>query len=221
VASTYVSIDLDYFNSKPPADLVKFFYKVRNWGGKPLLVESHEGLVEHVNDAKPELLINVDEHSDYLELEELKEGLNRGCHCGNWVNYVKGVKSYRWLAPNHDATAFRRIMFDGKELYLSKGRGRGDNVEEFYTRKGKASRHIPDAKIWYGLSRVDWSYVTAVGIAVSSDYTSPPVIERFITHCLPLFKDGRFEQGMSPMEWCNFLFTGVDVKIRGERYAFL
>ena len=217
--TTYLSIDLDYFNDKPPEQLVKFFYKVRNWYGKPILVESHEGLVQHVNDTKPKLLINVDMHSDYLEFEELKEGLNSSCHCGNWVNYVKDVPSYRWLAPNRDVTAFRRIMFNGSELYLSKGKGRGDNIEEFYTRRGKANRHIPDAKIWYGLSRINWDGIAAIGIAISSEYTSSKVLERFLAHCLPLFKYNQLVCGMSSVEWDNLLFTGVDNKIREEKYA--
>jgi hypothetical protein len=216
--STYLSVDLDFFNTKPPADLVKFFYKVRNHYSRPVLVESHEDLVEHVNQNQPTMLINVDEHSDYLEFEELKEGLNRKCHCGNWVNHVKGVQSYRWLAPNKDVTSFRQIMNNGVEVYLSKGRGRGDNVEEFYTRKGNKQRHIPDAKIWYGLSRINWDTVSAIGVAISSDYTNHTVREYFVTHCLPLFKEKQFDLTFDPCVLEDLMFIGVEDRIRRAHF---
>ena len=180
MSSTYLSVDLDYFNEKPLREMTKLFsIMLRRIPPKNiLLVETHEDLLPHVLANKPQLLVNVDTHSDFCEDATVASFP----HCGNWVNFSKAEK-YRWLAPNREVTAYYRIGSWGNKIWA--GEGRCDSTEHFFSKKCAHMRNIKDSAIWYGLSRIPWDTVGCVGIAVSLEYTEPHVVREFVDNIYP------------------------------------
>ncbi len=81
---TYLSIDLDYFHRSTKESCTRFFQKV--WQLKlPIYVAMyHHHLLPHINASGCERLINIDHHSDLVDLNN--QVLNFGE--GTWANFV-------------------------------------------------------------------------------------------------------------------------------------
>lgn len=102
--SSYLSIDIDYWNGARPESLYRSLdnllreIKKRRPPEGIIAVMNHQQLVRHVNDSSARCLLNVDQHSDLI-----KPQYCRSLHCGNWVNYVKwrNEGQYIWL-HRHD-----------------------------------------------------------------------------------------------------------------------
>lgn len=166
---TYLSVDLDFFNSRRNSELelVRLCYDIRNRvrSKDVLLVETHEDLLDHCVDAKTELLVNIDEHSDLTENSAFEED---GCiHCGNWVNFSEAQK-YVWVVPNKEVV---------------EGPGRCDKTKYFFTKRGAHLRNVKEVEIWYGFKKIPWDTIDRVGIALSIEYTRLEVLKFFMSRC--------------------------------------
>jgi hypothetical protein len=177
---TYLSVDLDFFNDRPKSELIRLCHDILNkvQSKDILLVDTHEELLPHCAAIEPDLLVNVDEHSDLTE----DKTAATFPHCGNWVNFSK-AKKYRWLAPNREVTSYYNVSLWGNKTTVSQGKGRCDNTEHFFTKKCASLRTIKDAAIWYGLKKIPWNTVARVGIALSVEYTSREVLKVFGKEC--------------------------------------
>lgn len=166
---TYLSVDLDFFNSRKnmELELVRLCYDIRNRVSNKdiLLVETHEDLLDHCAETKPDLLVNIDEHSDLTENSAFdKDG---HIHCGNWVNFSE-AKTYAWLVPNKEVV---------------NGPGRCDKTKYFFTKRGAHLRNVKEVEIWHGLKKIPWDTVDRVGIALSVAYTRLNVLRFFMSKC--------------------------------------
>ena len=101
---TFLSIDIDFWNSVAHADGVEIALENLNsvfnhckTNGVPLsAVANHNQMLSLVNKSKANQLINIDYHSD-LATNDV-DNLN----CGTWVSYVKqrNKSKYKWLHYN-------------------------------------------------------------------------------------------------------------------------
>lgn len=102
----YLSIDLDFFEVHKDRmigyDMMNFFDNLFVQYNKVYLCREHHNMLEDINRIKPDVLVNLDWHSDIagfnsdssnMELHELDDG--------TWVDYVEGSKLlYVWIYPN-------------------------------------------------------------------------------------------------------------------------
>jgi len=162
--STFLSIDLDYFDDGPRETLARFLRRVDLLDVEKAVYKDHHDILPMVNRYDWETLINVDHHSDLADLlEEPTTGKldPLDLNCGTWVNYVKNIGSrlYSWHYP-----------FD-KCLGWS---GRCDNQTQdrtFLTPKGAKYRNWKNIEVRKGLRGIPWDDIVAVAIVVSPNYS--------------------------------------------------
>lgn len=114
--TTYLSIDMDYFNGDAdlygPAEMyVRLERLLRRASGKsiPLIaVMNHQQLLPFVNASGATQLDNIDEHAD-IESTTCDQ-----LSCGSWVSYVawRRTGTYRWITPQGGGSDCVRIMYD-------------------------------------------------------------------------------------------------------------
>jgi len=107
----YLSIDLDYWCDKkdPNKSAYNFLKEIAKLNKEIVVVNSHERLVEHINDSKCNTLINVDYHSDLADgfyknkyLVKTKIGEEVPFQEGTWGNFIKWQKhgTFVWVYPS-------------------------------------------------------------------------------------------------------------------------
>ncbi len=116
-ASTFLSVDADYFNYVHPKHYVRFLdwllhrFPTARWSA----VSNHQQMLRHVNQSKCCELINFDTHSDL-------HSMNTGeFSCGSWVSYVKwrDAGEYHWIRSqsslygdcSHDSPIFSKRSY--------------------------------------------------------------------------------------------------------------
>lgn len=93
----YLSIDLDYWNGLRPRDvenwLLTLFTAARKKHIPIAAVTNHQQLTRYVNTVRPDVLVNVDTHSDLATPDVMRY------ECGTWVSYVqnRAEMEYVWI----------------------------------------------------------------------------------------------------------------------------
>jgi hypothetical protein len=102
--SIYLSIDIDYWQGMSwTKDVLPFLQQVRELDVPTHAALHHHHLLQHVTRHPTPMLINMDTHSDVIEVEDLRTACGSGrkleCHCGDWLNFVPGCqhKILKWL----------------------------------------------------------------------------------------------------------------------------
>jgi len=106
---TYLSIDLDYFHcagfTPIDEDLVnKRFDVFIDWivslNMKPKFVESHEQLLDHINETSPDKILHIDTHSDIAFTDP--RGNSPKLNDGTFMFFVEGKRNieYEWRLPD-------------------------------------------------------------------------------------------------------------------------
>jgi hypothetical protein len=152
--STYLSIDLDFWNVyRNYKHLYKFLTLAKNSCPNIRIVDSHEEIIEHVNVSRCTNLINVDFHSDISD----HHGGNRDhLNCGTWVNYInlRFRGNYTWIHPHLDeediAEGYCHVNLNPFEVPRVSG----------WNKVIKIATHSPERKI-------DWGDISGIGIAFS------------------------------------------------------
>lgn len=146
LVSSYLSIDLDYFNDRDRS-LSLFFSKVIKLRLPIYIACFHDQLLEHINSSGCNVLYNIDYHSD---LSDGDDDLNEG----NWVNFVdwRSEGKYYWHRPNQQV--------------------KRNNYCHFYTNPfdSKTPAGWLIAKQRVGLN-INWKSIKAVGCCLSPDWT--------------------------------------------------
>lgn len=164
---TYLSIDLDYWNSHPDSlDCRNFFHALskalKDKGISPKIVKSHESLFPHVNRSGCSVLLNLDYHSDLADLDASgrDEKNRRVFNDGTWANFVKwqAKGKFTWLMPSR------------KDCYRDR-RGRCDLTRNPFETRCTGWK---ETKASTGWKRIDFGAIAAVGISVSPDYLDDP-----------------------------------------------
>lgn len=199
---TYLSIDLDYFNSelvnKPyrrpkvvEAELLQFFKKIKKLKVPVLVVVNHDELLVDVNKKVYDKIVNVDYHSDLADLtEEGKfifnpDGTDAELNEGTWVNFANNRKSgiFEWRYPT--SWSFHRM-------------GRCEEVlrKNFFTKEGLKYHNWASVPVTTkGLDTLDFNEVEAIGICMSPGWVDTNILDLFLTRILPSLNGGE----MNPM----------------------
>lgn len=165
--STYLSLDLDFFNAagrgKPRfLDLVEQNLErvgefIRARGVPAVAVMNHQQMLRFVDASGCNRLLNVDTHSDLAETD-----VDEFC-CGTWVSYVKWRKtgSYVWhhgySAGRGDCSA-RDVLFKPRSPYNRGERSGWESV--FHIRRLGMPPLTED--------------ITSVGVCLSPSYVDFP-----------------------------------------------
>ena len=108
--STYLSIDLDFWNFLDIKECRSFMYEIKATGLPVTLVDDHADLLGHINRRKCSRVINIDYHSDICnnfdkrphkkQFYKEKDGLLLPVlNCGTWANWINSRESFTWLYP--------------------------------------------------------------------------------------------------------------------------
>lgn len=102
----YLSLDLDFFNVEQTLSL-NLLTKIANSGLPTKVVVSHEQLVSHINKfvGKFDTLVNVDYHSDFPTITDLK---SLDFDEGTWGAFVKRSteKTFIWSPPSRKSLSY-------------------------------------------------------------------------------------------------------------------
>jgi hypothetical protein len=172
MTSTYLSIDIDYWDlAKTAVEAKDLFRKLFKLGIPLAIVEDHDGLLEFADKSRATKLINVDYHSDYANFTE-KDFKDDVPNCGTWIDHVKRLKEFEWHYPS-----FRKC-FRAKEGRCESWSRRENDATRFW-RTGVSRRgHFVSHK--QGLKNLPYSRIVAAGVAVSPEYWNNEYIEEEI-----------------------------------------
>jgi hypothetical protein len=107
--STFLSLDMDFFNYNTRTDkVINFLDSILDLGVPITAVMNHQQMLPIVNASKARLLLNIDAHSDLTEDPYLLD-------CGSWVSYVSWASrgTYHWWDCSHsegDCSGFNPIF---------------------------------------------------------------------------------------------------------------
>jgi len=169
---SYLSVDLDYWMlHQNDTSCVKFFNKVMSLGKKIRVVQSHEELLEHVNESKADILYNIDYHSDLFGFEDKSEiekwFVENSAEDGTWGVFVNWRKSgqFCWMHPVKDC-----INLGVGACWV------GSNEDPFN------GAFVEWEKVWnqVGIGGLDLESVTDIGVAISPDYTHFDTVRRVV-----------------------------------------
>lgn len=173
--STFLSIDLDYFDDSPRETIARFLRRVDLLDVEKVVYRDHHDILPMVNKLDWETLINVDHHSDLADYVEDENGEliasqwvdHKGdkefaeLDCGNWVNYVKkiGSRLYSWRYSMDMCLAWSGRCDD-----RTKDRS-------FLTPAGAKYRNWKNIEVKQGLRGIPWDDIVGVAIVVSPEYS--------------------------------------------------
>ena len=168
---SYLSIDLDYWHkNQSENNVVSFFAKVLRLNLPILVVESHEVLLESIDNCESRVLYNVDFHSDFIgdkTKEGFEEQLKKGIVDANWVNYVQWRQygEYVWLHPvkecYHDKDFVDALLQEGSGACW--GTQEDNPFENAFHDWYHVRHHV-------GTSQIKWRTICGVGVSLSQDY---------------------------------------------------
>jgi len=170
---TYLSIDLDYWtDAEDLNDMERWVGQVLELGTPVRVRDEHHHLLSHINKFRCPTVINVDYHSDIVSWEPgLKmHTLRAGICCGSWANYITYPERQRfhWVHPNRICAGLDTGMchHEGPNPFRS-------------VRKMDICGWPKVTRCTAKLPALD--DITAVGIAISTAWWSPPGTDRFDT----------------------------------------
>ena len=155
--STYLSIDLDYWNeNRDYKNLRNILSFAKNSCPNIRIVDSHEEIIDHVNNSRCTNIINLDYHSD---ISDFDDNNSTYLNCGTWANYIsfrfKGT--YTWLHPHISERT----------------------IDEGYCHVNFNPFEVPRVSGWNEVIKectlspekyIDWGDIRAVGIAFSYEW---------------------------------------------------
>lgn len=166
--STYLSLDLDFFNAhehKVPAlfvNLVEHHLErvaafVKQRGIPCTAVMNHQQMLRFVDESGCDTLLNVDTHSDLAEktVDEFS--------CGTWVSFVswRNKGHYRW---RHGYTAYRGDCSGSHHLFAPRPCHRRGQLSGWKDVTHTRSVYMPELT----------EDITAVGVCLSPSYVDFP-----------------------------------------------
>lgn len=183
MGSTYLSIDLDYWDlAKMPNEALTLFRKIFSLKVPLVIVEQHDGLLEFVNESRALKLINVDYHSDFANYESDEERLlDEIPTCGTWVDFIEDLQEFEWRYPSHNKCFRQR---EGRCESFTRTNGL------FWT-TGKALRGQCVSHT-QGIKYLPYRNVIAAGVAVSPEYWNNTPVEQDIMNFLAANADKFF-----------------------------
>lgn len=171
---SYLSIDLDFWNAESDDHKsLEFFkevcHKMKGTKGEKIyVVPHHHYLTPHINSVSPDMVYNVDWHSDVSGFADERslhefEGLYRKLNCGNWGHFIKNSKKscFNWIAPS------KKAQEDGKCWWA-------DNENPFVK---DAITLWKEMRQGISVNNINWSTVEAVGIAASPKWTKSRTVK--------------------------------------------
>ncbi len=163
---TFLSVDLDFWSASTERSLIGFFGHVFSLNLPIFVAPFHDQLLNHIDDHPCDQLINVDFHSDIVELAAPAEDLDlEELGEGNWANFVtwKQTGHFVWRYPREDR------IHDGYTHSLYNP-FKGDHSGWRSTRMVR------------GLGRLPWASIRAIGVCLSSNWLNGapvrPITER-------------------------------------------
>ena len=119
---TYLSIDLDFWNTRKIKECRDFMKKVKDTGIPIKIVDDHADLLPFINHRKYDCIINIDYHSDisnnayhtkgrrfpytYFDEKHIKNHFVKignvflpKLNCGTWANWINHKNSFIWIHP--------------------------------------------------------------------------------------------------------------------------
>ena len=151
----YLSIDLDYWSwNHTGAACKRFFDRVFALGIPMWVTPSHEQLLPYINDSGCQHIVNVDEHSDIVDIDRtLKQFSRTVANDGTWANFVSFRRQglFEWRHP--------RSSCQGG--YCHSG------VNPFRTAKCAGWKQTKKRR---GIADIPWNQVSAIGVCLSRDY---------------------------------------------------
>ncbi len=151
---TFLSVDLDYWSASTERSLLGFFGHVFDLKLPIFVAPFHDQLLDHIDEHPCDQLINVDFHSDLIELAAPAEDLDlEELGEGNWTNFVtwKQTGHFVWRYPSE------RLMTEG----LCHAR------RNPFDERASGWRSVTMTR---GLSHIPWKTVQALGVCLSSDW---------------------------------------------------
>ncbi len=152
---TYLSIDLDYWHRSTKHACTRFFQKV--WQLKlPIYVAMyHHHLLPHINANEADQLLNIDHHSDLVNLDGSVLDFNEG----TWGNFVDWRLSglFHWRYP----------QTGGQDCHV------GDDP---FTKSSFRVCRWGQTKKQAGVRNIPWKSIVAVGVCLSPDYIGKRII---------------------------------------------
>ena len=142
----YLSIDLDYWAYRQRRDVDSFFKQVFALKLPVFCVAYHHHLLDHINQAKYDKIINVDYHADICD-----DGPGLALNEGVWANYVTHKDTYVWRYPSEEC--------------LSHATGYCHDDTSPFEQPAVAGWNDTEKKL--GLRGIPWQEVTAVGVCLS------------------------------------------------------
>jgi len=181
----YVSIDLDYFESRKVA--YHCLTKALHTGISIPVAAEHHQLLHHVNQRGGSVLINIDAHDDIQVGNSVPTE-------ANWVEHVawRGTGEYIWHHPYHP---------DDIPLGYC-GKSRPPEWDGEWDRTGWKSAHKKR-----GIEDVPWKRVQGVGIAISARLVDEEAVSWFAEDLLGLsLKKGRaLKSDMARPYWLKMI----------------
>ena len=161
---TYLSVDLDWWAAGTEGSLVYFFAHVFDLKLPICVAPFHDQLLDHINANPCERLINVDYHSDLVDIPTPAEDLSLTClNEGTWGNFVawKQSAAFVWRYPkciHEPANGFCHCDYDPFKNACHCG--------------WRAT------KMATGLGCIPWRTVHAIGVCLSSYWLNGAPVQR-------------------------------------------
>ena len=159
--TSYLSIDLDYwYRNRTENGSIKFFRKVFDLGLPIKLATSHEELLPHINKHKADILYNVDTHADLFGKQDKAAmdnfKLRNNPIDGSWGAFVNWRETgcFWWM---YSRTIDAGICWPDPGEY--------DPFIDGYS-------GWKETKRTKGYQDIKWDSITAVGVAISPDYST-------------------------------------------------
>ena len=194
--STYLSLDLDFFNasgrSAEPLFLGLVEYNlervaefVKRRKIPCVAVMNHQQMLRFVDQSGCDTLLNVDTHSD------LAEASIDALSCGTWVSYVKWRKTGQYIW-HHGYTAYRGDCSGGANLFCPRPRHKRGQMSGWRDVHHKKTTRMPPLG----------NDIKAVGVCLSPCYVDFPeetgelLRDWYDRHRIPYVK-GRLDEHFS------------------------
>lgn len=164
---TFLSIDLDYFNSTSVSYTLSFFRRLKSF---PFFCTVyHDQFITKVNELNPDVIINVDYHDDlafmkgivgnesYLDVHKKLKNLK--LMEGTWLGCINNTKN-------------KELIWYTKTV--AKGR-----CDDLYDCWNTALLYRKQSIIIEDLPEIDFSSVDCIGVTISPNYTYKHIINTF------------------------------------------